>query len=122
SSDSKDFAINKAGQTISFTGPAAQYYGTGSVLVSATGGGSGNHVTFTASPASVCGSSGTYGATILLNGVGTCAVIANQAGNGNYNAAPAVQRSFAVNPDPTAITLDTTKTSGANFNCGNQYT
>lgn len=64
--------------------------------VSATGGGSGNPVTFTVDPssASVCSSGGTNGATIAIATAGTCTVLANQAGNASYNAAP--QQSLAV--------------------------
>ena len=56
--------------------------------MAATGGASGNAVTFTSSGA--CSNSGaTY---TMTSGTGTCSVIANQAGNCNYAAAPQVTK------------------------------
>ncbi len=72
-------------QTITFTTspPASAVYGT-RFTVAATGGGSGNPVTFTSS-----GSCTNSGATYTMTaGTGTCSVIANQAGNMTYAAAP----------------------------------
>jgi hypothetical protein len=44
----------------------------------------------------VCTSGGTDGATITLVAVGTCTVLADQAGSADFNAAPSVARSFTV--------------------------
>jgi len=77
----------------------------GVYTVAATGGASGNPVTFSAGPTSVCTSSGTTGATITLVGVGTCTVTASQAGNGNYSAATPVQQSFTVSYPPLSLAL-----------------
>ncbi|MGH7703947.1 MAG: hypothetical protein ACREMO_12700, partial [Gemmatimonadales bacterium] len=90
SSASKTFTIAKANQTITFVALANKTSGDAPFTVSATGGASGNPVTFTASPAGVCTSSGTNGSTITIVGVGSCTVTAHQAGNSNYNAAPNV--------------------------------
>ena len=57
---------------------------------------SGLAVTFTTTTPAVCTAGGTNGATITLVAAGTCTVVANQAGNTLYNAAPAVTRSFTV--------------------------
>ncbi len=77
--------VNKASQTISFSSyPSSAPDGT-SFTVAATGGASGNPVTFTSS--GVCSNS--RGATYTMTaGTGTCSVIANQASNSNYLAAP----------------------------------
>jgi len=76
-----------AAQTIGFTAsaPASAAFNS-SFTVSATGGGSGNAVTFTSSGA--C--SNLVGTYTMTSGTGTCSVIANQAGNANYSAASPV--------------------------------
>jgi hypothetical protein len=74
-----------AAQTIRFTtgAPSAAAYKT-AFTVAATGGSSGNTVIFTSS-----GSCTNSGATYTMtSGTGTCSVIANQAGNSSYSAAP----------------------------------
>ncbi|MGB9489002.1 MAG: Ig-like domain repeat protein, partial [Terriglobales bacterium] len=80
-------AALKNAQAITFTtpAPASAEYGS-SFTVAATGGASGNAVTFAS--AGACTNSGaTY---TITAGTGTCSVIANQAGNANYSAAPTV--------------------------------
>ena len=94
SSDSKDFQIAKAAQTITFNALADKTFGDASFAVSATGGASGNPVTFTVS--GNCASGGTNGSTITITGAGSCTVTASQAGAGNYNAAADVGRSFNI--------------------------
>jgi hypothetical protein len=76
-------------QTITFTTnpPASDVYKS-SFTVAATGGASGNPVTFTSS-----GSCKNSGATYTITSTtGTCSVIANQAGNSNFTAAPTVTK------------------------------
>jgi hypothetical protein len=90
--------VNGIPQSISFTAPAT---GTarGSATLSATGGGSGNPVVFSADPASakVCTVSGT---TVTYTAAGNCVIYANQAGTATYTAAPPVQQTITVNnPD-----------------------
>ena len=82
--------VNVATQTITFTvnAPASAAYNS-QFTVAATGGGSGNPVLFTSA-----GSCTNAGATYTMTaGSGTCSVIANQSGNGNYSAAPTVTQS-----------------------------
>jgi hypothetical protein len=93
---SQSFHIAKANQTITFAALSPKLLGDPPFVVSATGGDSGNPVTFSAGPSSICTSGGTNGATITITGVGTCTVTANQAGNSNYNAAGAVSRTFGI--------------------------
>jgi hypothetical protein len=83
----KSVTATQAPQSIVFTAspPATAAFKT-SFTVVATGGASGNAVTYTSSGA--CSNSGaTY---TMTRGSGTCSVIANQAGNANYAAAPQV--------------------------------
>ena len=79
-------------QTIMFTQNApAQVAYNSSFIVAATGGASGNPVTFTSSGS--CSNSGAI--YTMTSGAGTCSVIANQAGNSDYVAAPAVTETVA---------------------------
>src|SRR5262249_21955397 len=65
--------------------PASAVYNTG-FTVAATGGGSGNAVTFSSSGA--CGNSGS--SFTMTSGTGTCTVKYDQAGDANYSAATQV--------------------------------
>jgi hypothetical protein len=92
--------VGKASQGISvFTAPATAAIG-GSGSLSATGGGSGNPVTFSvdgsSSPAGVCSVSGTNGATVSFAHAGSCVIDANQAGDTDYTAAPQSQQTISV--------------------------
>jgi hypothetical protein len=86
-------------QSIAFTStaPTSAVVGGGTYSVNATGGASGNAVTFSidSSATSVCS---VTGSTVSFIGVGTCVINANQAGNASYTAAPQVQQSFIVSP------------------------
>ena len=92
--------VNQAPQTINFTPPATPAAIGQSVTLVATGGASGNPVTFTvvSGPATVSGSNGS---TLTYSGAGMVVAAANQAGNTNYSAAPTVQQTVAV-AAPTA--------------------
>ncbi|MGA9526738.1 MAG: Ig-like domain-containing protein [Terriglobales bacterium] len=89
---SQSVSTAKLGQTITFTTSAPSSAEYGSIFtVAATGGGSGNSVTFTS--AGACTNSGaTY---TMTAGSGNCSVIADQAGNTNYSAAPEVTQTTA---------------------------
>ena len=90
--------VIKGSQTITFTStaPGAAAVGGPTYTVTATAS-SGLPVTFTidASATSVCSISGS---TVSFIGGGMCVIDANQAGNANYNPAPAAQQAFAVAP------------------------
>jgi MBG domain (YGX type)/PASTA domain/Galactose oxidase, central domain len=99
-----------ASQIITFTTnpPTSAAYNT-TFTVSATGGASGNAVTFTSSGA--CSNTGaTYKMT---NSTGTCSVIASQAGNSNYGAAHTTKTVNATGPSVTI--------SPSNINFGTLY-
>ena len=96
----QSFTVNQAAQTIVFGALGDKTVGDADFTVSATGGASGNAVTFaTTSPA--CSVTPTGTVTILA--AGSCAITASQAGNANYNAAPDVTQSFTVDQAAQAI-------------------
>jgi hypothetical protein len=86
---------HKLSQSISFTAPATGTAG-GSATLSATGGGSGNPVDFSAAPASGPGVCTVSGTTVTYTAAGNCVIDANQAGTGTYLAAPQVQRTITI--------------------------
>ena len=90
----QSFTVNKADQTITFGALATKTFGDAPFVVSATGGGSGNPVTFGAT--GNCTSGGTNGETITITGAGSCTITASQAGNTNYNAATPVPQTFTI--------------------------
>ncbi len=97
--------VTKANQSIAFTNlPTSLPNNTPPITLTATGGGSGNPVTFTASGAST---SGTNGSTLTLTAStgSSITVSANQTGNGNYNAAPQRQATIAVTQVATHLSL-----------------
>jgi DNA/RNA endonuclease G (NUC1) len=106
----------KGDQTITFTQPPDGIYGDPPFVVGATGGASGNPVTFVASGA--CTSGGLNGATITLVAQGSCSITASQAGNDIYNAAADLMRTFAVNADvaPSASPTQSPSATAAGWN------
>jgi hypothetical protein len=85
-----------APQAITFTStPPIDAAVGGSYTVSATGGGSGNPVTFSVDATSA-GACTLAGATIAFAHAGLCTINANQAGSYTFAAAPQVQRRSAV--------------------------
>lgn len=112
----QSFTVAKAGQAIAFAPLPDKTFGDPPFTVSATGGGSGNPVTFGAG--GNCTAGGINGSVITLTGAGSCTVTASQAGDANYNAAPDVPRSFNAFPPPVlnlpdTITAEATSPAGA---------
>ena len=95
--------VGKASQAITFGTPPSIAVG-GSGVVSATGGLSGNAVTFSSTTTAVCTSSGANGATITALTAGNCIIAANQLGNGNYTAAPQVLQTIGAGKASQTIT------------------
>ncbi len=89
----QSFSISKGAQTIAFTSITDKALSSGTLSISATGGGSGNEVVFTSATASQCTVATT---TVTFVAAGTCTINANQLGNDNYNAASQVQQSFTI--------------------------
>jgi hypothetical protein len=114
----QSFGVGKGVQTATFTStaPVSATVGGPTYNVTATGGPSGNPVTFTIDPASVsvCTISGS---TVSFIGAGRCAIDANQAGNANYEPAPQAQQSFAVG----AQTIAFTSTAPSSATVGGSY-
>jgi hypothetical protein len=93
--------VNAVTQTISFTVPSPVTYGSAPITLSATGGASGNPITFSI----LSGSGSITGSTLTINGAGSVVVAANQAGNATYAAAAQVTQSIVVNPASAAIAV-----------------
>jgi Regulator of chromosome condensation (RCC1) repeat len=89
---SQTFAIAKAGQAIHFGALANKNYGDPDFQVNAAAS-SGLTVSFEAS-----GACTVHGKTVHLTGAGSCALVASQPGNANYQAATGVLRSFSIGP------------------------
>jgi hypothetical protein len=109
----QSFSVTLAPQTIAFMSspPANALVGGTSYSVAATAS-SGLPVTIAVAPASsgVCVLSG---ALISFVGPGTCALDADQGGNGTYQAAPQTHQSFAVGNPPTKSVQSIQFTSNA---------
>ena len=90
----QSFTVNslQKAQTITFNAIPAQKVG-GTLSVTATAS-SGLPVTFFVVPNGNCSISGS---TVTFLNVGNCGVVANQAGNASYSAAPAVGQIIVVN-------------------------
>ena len=78
-------SVTKAAQAITFDTVGPRSYGDPDFTVSATGGGSGNPVTFSTLTTDVCLVSG---ATVTIVGAGLCTIDADQAGDGSHADAP----------------------------------
>ena len=107
SSANLSHSITLASQAIVFGSPPTLVY-QGSARVAATGGASGTAVVFSSTTPSVCTVSG---ATVTDLTAGDCIVAANQAGNGNYSAAPPVTQTLVVARVSSQSTLSSSPTS-----------
>ena len=95
--------INAANQSITFGTLANKTYGDASFNLSASAG-SGLPITYVASVESDgCAVSGN---TVTITGAGICSITASQSGNGNYNAALSVTRSFTINAKEIIVTAN----------------
>jgi len=65
--------------------------------VKATGGGSGNPVTFTIDSSSTSSACSISGSAVTFGQLGRCVIDANQAGNDKYQAAPQAQQTITAN-------------------------
>src|SRR5205085_11205161 len=92
SSGTNSLTVNKANQTITFTLNSSYAKATGTVALNGTAT-SGLAVTYGSSNTSVATVSGS---TMTLVGPGSVTITADQAGNGNYNAAPSVPRDTVI--------------------------
>jgi RNA polymerase sigma factor (sigma-70 family) len=99
------FTVGQGEQQITFTSdaPAHAVVGAPDYLATATGGDSGNDVTFSSGSANVC--TVTTDGTVTFQHVGTCIVNADQKGNTDYNAAPQQHQQFTVAQGTQVIQL-----------------
>jgi hypothetical protein len=109
-SPSSNFSLTnaKGSQMITFGSLSNRTFGDADFAVSATGGASGNPVTFAAS-----GQCTVTGTTVHITGAGSCTVTASQAGNSNFNAAADVQQSFSIAKASTATALSSSSNPSA---------
>ncbi len=102
----QDVTVGKGSQTISFTStaPTNAVVGGATYTPTATGGASGNPVTFTidSSSSAICSAAS---GVVTFSAVGTCVIDANQAGNTNYAAATQVQQDVTVAGAPTHLAV-----------------
>lgn len=101
---SQSFDVTKGNQAITFGALSDKAYGDAPFVLSATGGASANPVVFTSSNINVAVCSGDNGTTVTIVGAGTVSIIANQAGNNNWNAANEVSQLLTVNKATPVIT------------------
>jgi hypothetical protein len=99
-------AITLLAQEINFGSLDGKTYGDGSFPVSATGGASGNPVTFTASGACTI-----VDDVVTITGAGQCTITANQEGGNGYSAAAPVSQSFTI--APKALTIEVSPTAAS---------
>jgi hypothetical protein len=102
-SASGTLTIAKANQAINFPPIAQQEFSTGTLPLNATGGASGQPVTYASSNPGVATISGN---TVTFVSVGSTTITANQAGNANYNAATAVDQVLTIVPAIQTITFN----------------
>ncbi|HEU4938874.1 MAG TPA: kelch repeat-containing protein [Vicinamibacterales bacterium] len=93
------FTRTSQNQTITFGSLANKTFGDADFNVTATAT-SGLAVSFTAA-----GTCSVTGATVHITAVGSCTITANQAGNGQYNPAPAVPQSFTIARATPVVTV-----------------
>lgn len=103
---SRSLTILRAPQVITFNALADKTWENLDYTVSATGGASGNPVTFTSSNTAIAQTTGTNGSTIHIVKPGTCNIIANQAGNTYYLDATPVSRTQIIHKAPQVITFN----------------
>ena len=101
SNGSTTVVVSQIAQTITFNPSTPVTYGASpTITLSATGGASGNAVTFSL----VSGPATLSGSTLAVTGAGSIVVAANQAGSTNYLAATAVQKTIVVNKASDTVT------------------
>jgi autotransporter-associated beta strand protein/predicted outer membrane repeat protein len=109
--------VNKADQTLTFPAQTtpSRVFATNATfaiapLATSAEPNSGQPIVYTSATAAVCSVSGT---TVTMLATGTCTIAANQAGDGNYNAAAEVRQSIEITSAASAITLAASTTTPA---------
>ncbi len=100
------FETPLATQTVTFTSsPEPAPIVGGSYTVSATGGGSGNPVTFSIYSGSTAGACSISENVVEFDAIGKCIIVANQEGNAHYLAAPQALQQITVAQAPQVVTF-----------------
>jgi len=107
SSDSKDFAIGKAAQTIDFGALPDKTFGDADFAVGASAS-SALAVNFATS-----GQCSIPGASVHVEGAGSCTITASQSGDANHDSAPDVKRSFQISKASTTTQLSYSSDAGS---------
>jgi hypothetical protein len=96
--------VGKGSQTLSWstTAPSATVGGATYTPSASATSGLAPTITVASTSSSICSISG---GVVSFQAVGTCTLNANQAGNGNYNAATQIQQSVTVSGSPSAVAL-----------------
>jgi hypothetical protein len=84
--DTLSLPVGQLGQYI-LSGTVPRLHKGGTAQLNATGGNSGNPVTYRSATMDICTVSGTNGSTVAGVKEGACVILANQAGNASYRAA-----------------------------------
>jgi hypothetical protein len=92
------FTVSQSAQTIDFAALSPRIFGEADFPVSATA--PGGSVTFSAT-----GDCEVADAVVRLTGAGHCTITAAQGGDGDYQAAPSVSRTFTIGQSAQTITL-----------------
>jgi len=111
SSATQTITAQMAAQTISFTNPGTKTYGNSDFQLFATGGDSGNPVTFVSDTPSVCAvvlppaTLSVGGSFVHIFSAGECSITASQEGNGDYEDATPNQQTFTINKADATIVV-----------------
>jgi hypothetical protein len=105
-------ACERTTQVVNFNPIAERTIGDPDFVLTATGGASGNPVTFASLSPWVCATSGADGSNLSLIAVGICNLRARQAGDANFEAAEDVYQSFNVLPQGPPATAIYTPDAG----------
>ena len=107
SSDSKNYSIAKASQTITFDALSDKTYGDADFTISATAS-SGLSVSFGA-----MGSCTVSGSTVHITGAGSCRITATQFGDSNYSGAAGVAHDFNIAQASTSVAVSSSANPSA---------
>lgn len=111
----QSMTVVKKPQAISFvsSAPGDAVVDGPSYAVVATGGASGNPVTFSVGAGTTNNACVVTGSTVSMIHAGTCVVAADQAGNATFDAAPQVTQSFTVAKAPQTISFTSSPPASA---------
>lgn len=106
SSDSQTITVGQGAQAITFTPLTSPATVGDQQTLAAVGGGSGEPVTFALGSGTTNSACSITGTSLSFDHAGTCEVLADQAGNDDYLAAPEVSQTIPVALAPTVTTVD----------------